>query len=168
MQDSEILLTLAEIAVAFAGFASIAVLFRRREKGKWDPADAFRYRSMLANGLFCCVFAFLPLVLGRFELPDRLLWSICSALLLIYYVLRVSANIPVALRMAGQAGVRPPRDFALNLGNAAIVILLQLGNLVAVPFDRGPAPYVAGVALVLVNAGTNFYNLVVVPAPRPE
>ena len=168
MQDSEILLTFAEISVAFAGFASIAVLFRRREQSRWDPSDAFRYRSMLANSLFSCVFAFLPLVLGRFELPDRALWPICSALLLIYYVWRVLTNIPAALRLAAQQSVRPPRDLVLNMGNAAVVILLQLGNLVAVPFDRGPAPYIAGVALVLVNAGTNFFNLVVVPAPRPE
>jgi hypothetical protein len=100
MQDTEIFLTLAEVSVAFAGFASIAVLFRRRDRGAWEPADAFRYRSMLANSLFSCGFAFLPLILSRFELSDRVLWSLCSALLFIYYAWRVATNLPVAHRVA--------------------------------------------------------------------
>jgi hypothetical protein len=168
MQDTEIFLTLGEVSVAFAGFASIAVLFRRRDRGTWEPADAFRYRSMLANSLFSCGFAFLPLILSRFELSDRVLWSLCSALLFIYYAWRVATNLPVAHRVAARRGERLPRDFALNIANAALVLLLQLGNVIGVPFERGPAPYLAGIALVLVNAGTNFFNLVVVPAPRPE
>ncbi|MEN8184626.1 MAG: hypothetical protein ABFS46_19055 [Myxococcota bacterium] len=168
MQGSDVFLTLAEVAIAFAGFASIAILFRRRDQGSWTPEDAFRYRSMLANSLFACAFAFLPLILGRFELTDQALWPTCSALLFIYYAYRVSANVPAAFRLAAQRGEQLPGDFALNIGNATIVLLLQLGNLLAFPFDRGPAPYLAGVALLLANAGTNFFKLVTVPKPSPE
>ena len=168
MHDREVFLTLAEVSVAFAGFANIAILFRLRDRGTWDPADAFRYRAMLANSLFASGFAFLPLILGRFELSDRALWSTCSALLLIYYAQRVLLNVPVAFRMAVQAGERLPRDFVINIANAAVVLLLQLGNLIGLPFGRGPAPYLAGVALVVANAGTNFFRLVVVPKSTLE
>jgi hypothetical protein len=168
MQDKDVFLTLGEIAVAFAGFASIVVLFRRRDRDAWEAADALRYRGMLANSLFACVFAFLPLILGRFELSDLALWSSCSALLVGYTTYRMAANVPATVRTAAQRGERLPRDFSVNIANGALVILLQLGNIIGMPFGRGPAPYLAGVALLVLVAGTNFFALVTVARPTPE
>jgi hypothetical protein len=168
MQDEDVFLTLGEIAVAFAGFASIAILFRRRDRGAWEPADALRYRGMLANSLFACVFAFLPLILGRFDLSSLALWSSCSALLLTYAIYRAAANLPATFRMAAQRGERLPRDYSVSIASAALVILLQFGNIIGMPFGRGPAPYLAGVALLVAIAGINFFALVAVPKPTPE
>ena len=62
----EILLTFAEIAAAFAGFASIVVIFRRREQIESDPELRIGFQSMLLSALFVVFFSLLPLVLDRF------------------------------------------------------------------------------------------------------
>ena len=168
MQDKDVLLTLGEIAVAFAGFASIAILFRRPDRDAWEPEFALRYRGMLASSLFACVFAFLPLILGRFDLSSLALWSSCSALLLTYCTYRMAANVPASVRIFAQRGERLPQDYSVSIAIGALVVILQLGNIIGMPFGRGPAPYLAGVALLVAIAGTNFFALVTVPRPTLE
>jgi len=162
MQPIETFNVLAEVAVGFAGFASIAVLFRRREEGRWEPEAALRYRAMLGNSLFACAFALLPRVLGAFEIANAPLWITCSGLLLAYVLWRVAV-----LSRYGRGFISPASRLLLIVMIAA-VSLLQLVNLTGVPVERGPAPYLAGVALLLVNAGINFFQLVSVPAPQPR
>ncbi len=161
MQPIETFNVLAEVAVGFAGCASIAVLFRRRGDGGWEPEAALRYRAMLGNSLFACAFALLPRVLGAFEIANDALWASCSSLLLAYIVWRFVALL------------RYRRGFLTRANQGLVIVMIaavcgfQLANVVGLPFGRGPAPYLAGVSLILVNAGINFFHLVSVPAP-PE
>lgn len=102
----ETLRTLAEIAVGFAGFASIVVAFRRQRES-WTVVDGVRYRVMPTNSLAACALALLPLVLAEF--------------------------------------------------------VIDQGNVFGFPVERGPGPYVAGVALFLGSAGQAFFRLLVLP-----
>ena len=157
MQQAETFHVLAEVAVAFAGFASIAVLFRRRGDGEWSRRDAVRYRGMLVNSLSACAFALLPSILGAFGTPSTALWLSCSSLLFGYFSWRIAVSFP-------------PFD-ALSLVMqiiGAAILLLQVANVAGLPFGRGPASYLAGVGLMLMIAGINFFLLVSVPVPRAE
>ena len=157
MQEAETFHVLAEVAIAFAGFASIAVLFRRRGDGEWSRSDAERYRGMLDNSLASCAFALLPSILSAFGTPSTALWLSCSGLLFAYLAWRmvVSLHSSDALIL-----------FKRSIG--AVILLLQLANLTGLPFGRGPASYLAGVALALVIAGISFLQLVSVPIPAPR
>ena len=59
-EPSDVLLTLAEVAVAFAGFASIVAVFQVRWTRNEMPFDLFRFWVMLAFSLATLLFA-LPL-----------------------------------------------------------------------------------------------------------
>ena len=153
--------TLAEVAVGFAGFASIAVLFRRRDRGEWSSYDALRYRAMLFNSLFACAFALLPTLVMPLQLQSSILWASCSGLLLVYVVWRSVSVFPSARR-----GGAPLNRVIPIL--AIVTILLQVANIVGIPLNRGPALYLLGVGALIFMAGYNFFHLVSVAAPRTD
>jgi hypothetical protein len=57
---------------------------------------------------------------------------------------------------AGRSGI-----FVAGVG--MINIALQIANLLGIPFETGPAPYVVGVALYLAAAGFCFLRLLELP-----
>jgi hypothetical protein len=154
---SELLLTMAEVAVAFAGFASITVLFRGRSAGEWAIPDVFRYGAMLRGSLCACLFSLLPVVLFRAGVSEHWTWSLTSVGLLAYSVL-LSRVFVVLFR----AGARANAEIARNAIAIGLNGSLQLLNLLGLGFHREAAPVLLGVGLLLANAGANFYRLVVV------
>jgi hypothetical protein len=42
-------------------------------------------------------------------------------------------------------------------------VVLQASNLLGIPFERGPAPYVVGVAFYLASGGLAFFRLLQLP-----
>ena len=60
MTGAEVLLTTAEIGVAFAGFASVITVFRQRTDGSWSRPDVIRFQLMIGASLFIVLFALLP------------------------------------------------------------------------------------------------------------
>lgn len=154
---SDLLLTIAEVAVAFAGFASITVLFRGRGAGKWAIPDVFRYGAMLRGSLCACLFSLLPIVLFRAGISEYWTWTLSSAGLLAYSTL-MSRVFVVLFRV----GARANAEIARNAIAVGLNFSLQLLNLLGLGFDREAAPVLLGVGLLLANAGANFYRLVVV------
>ncbi len=160
----DILLTMAELALGFAGFASIVVAFRRRDAEPWNDPDAFAYRGMLRSSLFACFFALLPFPIGAFGASDRADWALSSGALALYvaYTIRV---LVAFVRVVGlPQGVR--RYFiSISFGYAACGIL-QVLNAADIVFHRSFPPYLLGVSWLLAVAGINFFRLVVIPEPR--
>ena len=60
---SEVLLTLAEISVAFAGFSSIVATFQKRSGDDGTQFDHFRFWIMLEFSLASLLFSMLPFAL---------------------------------------------------------------------------------------------------------
>lgn len=61
--DAESLLTLAEVAIALAGFSAIVVILKRGTDGGWSARDANRFHGMVVHAIFAVVFCFLPTLL---------------------------------------------------------------------------------------------------------
>ena len=82
LQDaSEILIGIAEIAVALAGFTGIVVAFGSRSLGSWHPGDRLRLSFLLESSLTAGGFALLTLLLVQvFEVESAITWMIGSAL----------------------------------------------------------------------------------------
>ena len=51
LASPDVLFTVAEIAVALAGFSAVVVLFKRRDSGRWRAADADRFHGMVVHGV---------------------------------------------------------------------------------------------------------------------
>ena len=79
-QDSaEILVGLAELAVALAGFTGIAVAFGSRDRGGWHPGDRLRLNFLLESSLTAGGFALMSLVLLQlFSSSPETAWRIAS------------------------------------------------------------------------------------------
>lgn len=58
------LLSLAEVAIAMAGFSAIVVVLKRGGSGNWTELDADRFLGMVVHAVFAVVFCFLPSVIN--------------------------------------------------------------------------------------------------------
>jgi hypothetical protein len=154
---------MAEVSVAFAGFASITVLFRGRSAGEWAFADVLRYRAMLRGSLYACLFSLFPIVLLQAGVPEPWTWSLTSACLLVYG-LALSRVFVFLIR----SGARLNAEIARNVIATGLNVAFQLLNLLDLGFHREAAPVLLGVGLLLANAGANFYRLVVISPPEPR
>ena len=153
---------MAEVSVAFAGFASITVLFRGRSAGEWTIPDRLRYGAMLRGSLCACLFSLFPVVLFQAGVSETWTWSITSACLLVYG-LALSRVFVFLFRLGARANI----EIARNAIAVGLNISFQLLNLLSVGFHREAAPVLLGVGVLLANAGANFYRLVFVSPSEP-
>ena len=85
MEASDYLLTLAEVAVAFVGFAAIVISLRERSDAP-SPDSSVHLGWLVERGLAALCFALLPLLLGFLHVPPEVLWRASSGLLFVYLV----------------------------------------------------------------------------------
>jgi hypothetical protein len=84
VQEAETFRTLAEIAIALAGFTGIVAVLGRRVRGEWTPLEWARLRDLLLASLGVVFFAFIPELLYSVipELPT--VWRISSGFFALY------------------------------------------------------------------------------------
>jgi hypothetical protein len=162
LQGADVLLTIAEVAVAFAGFASVVVLFQHRDPTNWPAAVVVRLRTMIEGSLTTLFSALLPFVLHHFGLAGPALWatsSVVLALALVASGARVyrRSRVPLA---TGQLG----RSFSVAvIAITALVCLALLLNAVGIGFHRGFGPYFLGVVWTLAFASLMFLRVATFP-----
>lgn len=79
MINNDILFTLAELAVALAGFSAvIGVLSRRRDSAELE-INALRLQVMLETCFMVAAAALIPVLLDKFHISHSILWRIASA-----------------------------------------------------------------------------------------
>ena len=162
MQGSDVLLTIAEVAVAFAGFASIAVLFQHRDPRQWPPEVVVRLRTMIESSLATLFTALLPFALFHLGLADQALWA-ASSLLLALILVGYGGRVWALSRRSLAAG-RLSRAFTAT--NGAIALLLTVAlllNSAGVLFQRSFGPYLVAVLWNLGFTSLMFLRVVVVP-----
>ena len=77
---NETLLTIAEVSVGFAGFASIVTVLGKRS-GAVALQDSLRIRVMLVYSLSVAFLCFLPAILREYAVPEATVWRLSSAVL---------------------------------------------------------------------------------------
>jgi len=148
VESSDFFPTLGEIAVTLAGFASIVVVFNRRESGTWERADVSRLRGMLASSLYAAFFAVLPVGLHRAGVSEAAAWSVssfalsCFLMLGVVFIFRQNRSLP------SESYSRPLQHFMRS--SVALAALLLLLNAVPLGLTGGPAAYIFAVVLLLV------------------
>ena len=80
MLGSDVLILIAELALGYAGFMAIFLIFARR-RGHFNSADAFRIRSIISASFFALFGSLLPLILNLYGYEGSLLWSISSTVI---------------------------------------------------------------------------------------
>ncbi len=145
-----ILLTHAEVAIALAGFASVAAVLRR-------PLSAIqrqRFFTILFSSLFQVFFSILPLWLAQLEVVGSALWRTASALQIVLMVPFGLFSVYLPLRTLGTqsfAIISLPITY-ITYGLVASVIGLLVANLLipAAGFGYYYAALFAGMVTVFL------------------
>ena len=162
MQGADVLLTIAEVAVAFAGFASVVVLFQHRDLNRWPAAVVVRLRTMIEGSLTALFSALLPFVLHHLGLAGDGLWAISSLVLALAYV---AFGTLVWRRSRGAlASGELSRFFSVTVAAISIFVFAALLlNASGIIFHRAFGAYLVGVSWALVFASLMFLRVVVLP-----
>jgi len=141
------LLTLAQIAIGLAGFATILVALSGKPH-LWTPVDAFRIRNILAFSFQSVFLSLIPFVLTFFALRESTVWLV--ALL----ILAAATLASVLLTLNGVYRLTPSERAVLNavVVSAVTVVLCIMAAIelfAALGFVR-PASGVFFVGLVVL------------------
>ncbi len=78
MPESEVLLTIAEVAVAFAGFASLVGILGQGTSADDPRVIGVRMRGMLLSSLIVVAFSIFPILLARYGASLDVIWTASS------------------------------------------------------------------------------------------
>ncbi len=154
MQYSDLLQTFAEIAVAFAGFASLIGLFGRSS----DSAQKVRLIGMVRAALLATAFSlvpFVPLALGAQEVTA---WRIAAGL----FLLVSGTNTLFVWRRIYQmwrGGDLKLRVGYFTIPMAAVHLGLAGAACVSTSSERSAGLYIASVAGLLAVSGVLFFGV---------
>jgi hypothetical protein len=162
VEGTDVLLTVSEVAVAFAGFASIVVVFQHRDPAQWSPAIVVRIRTMIEASLSTLFSALLPFVLHHLGLAGSELWAVSSLLLAVAHV---TFGVRVARLSAGLISRRQlSRRFSgAVLGVAILIVVVLLLNGTGLGFGPSFGPYLVAVTWALGFSSLMFLRVVVLP-----
>lgn len=74
MESTDLTLTIAEIAVAVAGFSAIVVMLNAKPISEWDDTDRLNLRLLVQVAIFTILMSLLPSVL-RVSLSEAEVWE---------------------------------------------------------------------------------------------
>ncbi|MDH3321577.1 MAG: hypothetical protein OEM04_01240 [Flavobacteriaceae bacterium] len=86
MEESSILLTFTQVAVAFVGFAAIVATFRFNDAYKIRKNEAIDLQLIVNTGLMGAFFSILPLALSSFGMEDASVWALSSGIMSVNYL----------------------------------------------------------------------------------
>jgi hypothetical protein len=158
MGESDVLLSMAEVAVALLGFAAIITVFRQRDA--WRPDG--RFWAMIAAGVGTLVFSLFPLPFLFGGSAPASTWQVCSALLGLYalgYCVLLADSFRRD-RAAGSASNVP--IFSVVFGGSALAGAFLLVSAIGYLGDPQFWPYLVGLIWFQVLTATLFVRLLVV------
>ncbi len=159
MQGSDVLLTICEVSIAYAGFTSVVGVLGQRSGGVWDREDSFRLWLMIESSLATLFFSLMPFVLHYFAFSDRAVWGVCSsamAMFLVAHMLVVSPRVRALVR----SGHWSTKRFEPLIGVFVFAtFVVQSMNVLALGFDRSFAAYLLGLILFLGLGSMHFVAL---------
>jgi hypothetical protein len=170
MQDGDLLLTLAEVAVAFAGFASLVSILGQRSSRDSPVVQAARLRGLIVSSLIVVAFAFVPFVPYRFGSSQFAVWQISSAA----FAVAGGGMAVVAfgnMSRVRSAGSAPPGFTWRGVVIGTILVVaeaLLLGNTLGAFSTSAAAIYIVSLLLYLGVAGFMFANLLLSFLASPE
>jgi hypothetical protein len=159
MDHEDILLTLAEVSVALAGFSGVVAVFGRRDPGTWSFADRFRFFALVHTSLSSLLLCILPFGLLAFNIPEEAVWRALSSLLVLYLiVVAVLSTRRLLAAAASERGEFTAIVMPVGLAIGAATLALNIYN-VAVGAAFGP--FLLGLIFLLVTSSFLFARMLV-------
>ncbi len=170
MVEKDLLLTIAEVSVALAGFSAIVGLLGHRSGRSEIEVDALRLQVMLEVGLSVAVAAFLPVLVSLFGFEVSTTWRIAAAA---WLAIAIPSEVVAWRRTRAMPDMKLYRlnvntvNWALCLFSDAVMLLLLFGLFES----RIGAVYVFAIFCYLAAAGILFIQFAAstfMPADRSD
>ncbi|HEV2593587.1 MAG TPA: hypothetical protein VGU01_00105 [Sphingomicrobium sp.] len=163
---SDLYISIAPVAAAFAGFGSIASGLGQRRGGDDARVDAMRLGSMLPASLSATLLALLPATLAGLLANEEgaVRVSAFVAILAIVYFAPISARR--ALRIRGFAGFNVAGAIA-NIACTFLALAAFALCLLAIPANRVEALYLLGL-MGLLGSSVIMFSRVIASMLRPH
>ncbi len=161
VENLDVLLSVAEISVAFAGFAGIITAVAGRSDGGWDPGNLTRFRLMITSSLSATVMSLMPYV---FLLnSDQIDWNWSVGLLGVFMLF--SSAMWIRSFVLGRKNLNNYVSFGISLMavSATLAQLVALTDFVVA--DLGI--YFLGVFCLFIQSCIAFFRLVTEAILRP-
>jgi hypothetical protein len=159
LSETEILLTIAELSVAFAGFASVASVLGRRFSQEDPRINAGRLLIMLLVSLTATGLALTPIIPMILDWPSRWVWGSSGALGLVVEAIVV----PIVIRRVRQMMRYPGFNHRANAANFSLAVVSFLGltcSLLGIPAERPFTAYFISLLSLLGVSGILFYRVI--------
>ena len=165
MQETELFLSMAEIAGVFVGFG--ALIATRTDEAS-DSGQLSSIRWVVTIGIWVVVVALLPIILSRFGVGSHQLWLVTSLVALVLFALMnvVNGRAPENLAdLAATVAARPRAEILLVMGptfwlpTILLVLGLALVVLDVIP-DQEQAAYLAALGLGLFMGAIHLFVMV--------
>ena len=158
MEASDYLLTTAEVAVAFVGFAAIVVAIRERAN-PLESSARLLLGWMVERGLAALFFALLPLLLGFLGVAEGLIWRLGCAGIFLYILSALVRSIRAWLTDSGIRALIDPINYYLRATAIGIVGVVQLLAALGVGLTASVGWYLFGVSWLLVQSAMVFITI---------
>jgi len=157
MNESDVLLSMAEVAVTLLGFAAIVTVFRQSDT--WRPDG--RFWAMITAGIGTLVFSLLPLPFLFGNIASTATWRTCSALFGLY-ALGYCVFLTRMYRRDRATGSGNLPVFALLFGGSAFTCPLLLVSATGYLGDPQYWPYLVGLIWFQILTAIFFVRLLAV------
>ena len=159
MDHGDILLTFAEVSVAFAGFSGVVAVFGRRDPGTWSFADRVRFFMLVHVSLSSLLLCIVPFGLLALNVAEASVWRSLSALFVLYAIVASFHSIRVFL--AASSSERDEFTPTVIPGILAILAPILALNIYNVAVGATFAPFLVGLIFLLVVASYFFARMLV-------
>ena len=159
LNESDLLLVIAQLSVAFAGFASLASALSDRQVRDETHVDAGRFINMLIVSLCTAMLALVPFIPTLFGFSENLVWRSSAATAFGTLLLFAPGVVMRTKRMKRYAGFSL-RTNVVNVGLAAVAAFGFGSCALGLPALKPSASYVAGLVALLLICAIVFFRVI--------
>ncbi len=153
--------TLAEVAIAVAGFSAVVTAFNR-DSARMAPIMADRLFTIVSISLVVALFAIVPGILQGFGLGPSEAFRVAGLASLVVQLLLFTAIVRAYRSIEGSADQVWPTGVLLAYGFMILSVLASAASVVGRPAGREAACYLLSQTSMLTVAGTRLAGLTVV------
>lgn len=159
LDESELLLHVADLAVAFAGFAGIGTALGEHFNSE-RQVDAGRLTNMLITSLGTAMLALVPFIPALYGFEESSAWGIAAISALVVMAVFLPGTVMRAKRMKRYEGFSARRN-AFNFGLSAVAIAGFLSCALGFPSHNRSAAYISALAALLMVSAILFFSVLV-------
>lgn len=160
LSETELLLHIADLSVAFAGFAGIGTALGEGINPPERQLDAGRLTNMLVASLGTAMLAIVPFIPALFGVEESSAWRIAALPALGVMAVFLPGVAMRTKRMKRYPGFST-RNNVLNFGLSTAAIVGFLACALGFPSRHPSAAYVSGLAALLLASAILFFSVMV-------